>query len=106
MLLAGSGWQAISQNLSYNGSAQYATGDYFFTEKTGSFFLSNGLSVRGERITLSINVPYIVQSSPWISYSSHGLLPTGGPGNGTVAGRGNDGMGMGNGMGRRIDPGD
>lgn len=101
-------WQATSQNLSYHGSAQYATGDYFFTERTGSFFLSNGLSVSGERVTLSVNVPYIVQSSPWISYSSHGLLPTGGPGNGSVSGRGGSGsgMGMGSGKGRVVDPGD
>ncbi len=106
VLLTAFNWQATAQNLTYNGSAQYATGDYFFTERTGSFFVSNGLSVSGGSITLSINVPYIVQSSPWISYSAHGLLATGGPGSGTVSGRGSEGMGMGTGKGRKVDPGD
>lgn len=106
LLFAAFGWQSAAQHLTYNGSAQYATGDYFFTERTGSFFLSNGISVSGESVILSIHVPYIVQSSPWISYSSHGLLATGGPGNGSVSGRGDSGMGMGSGKGRRVNPGD
>lgn len=105
-VLAALSMPAASQSLTYTGSAQYATGDYFFTERTGSFFLSNGLSVSGERITLSINVPYIIQNSPWISYSTHGLLPTGGLGSGAVSGRDANGMGMGSGNGRRVDPGD
>lgn len=102
LVLSAFSWQVAAQSLTYNGSAQYATGDYFFTERTGSFFLSNGLSISGGSVTLSINVPYIVQSSPWISYSSQGLLATGGPSSGSVSGRGGDGMGK----GRRIDPGD
>ncbi|MGK7369604.1 MAG: hypothetical protein ACNS64_05270 [Candidatus Halalkalibacterium sp. M3_1C_030] len=95
-------WQVYAQSLSYNGSAQYATGNYFFTERTGSFYLNNGISVSERGITLSINVPYIIQSSPWISYSSHGLLATGGPGSGTLGSGGRGGMGK----GHRIDPGE
>lgn len=95
-------WQAAAQSLSYKGSAQYATGNYFFTERTGSFYLNNGISVSGRSITLSINVPYIVQSSPWISYTSQGLMATGGPGSGTLGSGGRGGMGK----GRRIDPGE
>lgn len=92
---------AWAQTLTYNGSAQYARGNYFFTEQTGSFYLNNGMSYSGSGITLSINIPYIIQSSPWISYSSHGLMPTGGPNNGSVSSKG-DGQ---KGRGRRIDPG-
>lgn len=95
--------QAVAQQFTYNGSAQYATGNYFFTERTGSFYLNNGMTVSGRGITLSINVPLVIQNSPWVSYSSHGFLPTGGPGNGTVDSGGRGGMGSG---GRRIDPGD
>lgn len=90
-----------AQTLTYNGSAQYARGNYFFTEQTGSFYLNNGMSITGSGITLSINIPYIVQSSPWVSYSSHGLMPTGGPNNGSVSSKG-DGQKS---RGRRIDPG-
>lgn len=95
--------QAVAQRFTYNGSVQYAKGNYFFTEKTGSFYLNNGASISGRGITLSINVPLVMQNSPWISYSSHGLLPTGGPGNGNVGSGRREGMG---GAGRRIDPGD
>lgn len=92
---------ANAQQVSYTGSAQYATGNYFFTERTGSFYLNNGLSVSGKNVTININAPYIVQSSPWISYSPAGPLPTGGPNHQFVDTRGR-GSGRGGG---RIDPG-
>ncbi|MFH5832658.1 transporter [Halalkalibaculum sp. DA384] len=101
---AGAG-QASGQALTYNGSVQYATGSYYFTEQTGSFYFNNGLGISGDRLSLHLNVPFIAQNTPWISYTSSGMgpLPTGGPHNRLVDG--SDG-GQGNRRGRRrIDPG-
>lgn len=95
------GGLVYSQTLTYNGSAQFATGNYFFTENTNSFYLNNGFSIRKNGFSMSINIPYIVQSTPWISVSSRGLIATGGPGNEKVGG---EGAGNRRG-GRRIDPG-
>jgi hypothetical protein len=68
-----------AQQISYHGSVQYATGSYFFDESTSSFSTSNGFGYVGERFAVSFSVPFIVQNSPWISYSAAGQFPTGGP---------------------------
>ncbi len=83
-----------AQTMSYTGSAQYAAGDYIFAERTRSFYLSNGLSLTTDRLTVAASVPLIVQSSPWVSYSVAGGLPSGGPQQGAVGG-GRDGPGAG-----------
>jgi len=77
---------AQAQTVSYTGSAQYAAGDYIFAERTRSFYLSNGLSFATDRLTVAASVPLIVQSSPWVSYSVAGGLPSGGPQQGAVGG--------------------
>lgn len=82
-----------AQKVTYSGNLQYSTGSYFFTEKTESFYFSNGLSVSGERARISFTIPYVVQSSPWISYGTSGGIPTGGTGHGQV---GQHGSGTGN----------
>ncbi|WP_372634464.1 hypothetical protein [Fodinibius sp.] len=76
--LTGTG-QVWGQSLRYNGSMQMATGSYFFEENTRSFYLTNGLGIRNGRYGMSVDVPFVVQSSPWISYSRYGGIPTGGP---------------------------
>lgn len=68
-----------AQQVSYHGSVQYATGSYFFEESTSSFSTSNGFSLVGDKFSVSFSVPFIVQNSPWISYSAAGQIPTGGP---------------------------
>jgi len=83
LMLAGIG-EIHAQTVSYNGSAQFSTGSYYFENSTNSFFLSNGLSMQSSRFTTSINVPYVVQSTPWISYTYVGGIPTGGTQNGEV----------------------
>ncbi|MCG2588835.1 hypothetical protein [Rhodohalobacter sulfatireducens] len=74
-----------AQQVSYHGNVQYATGSYFFDESTSSFSASNGLGYVGDKFSVSFSVPFIVQNSPWISYSAAGQLPTGGPQHGGLA---------------------
>jgi hypothetical protein len=69
---------------SYQGSAQFATGSYFFTESTQSFYLNNGLGWSGDRVSWSVSVPLVAQNSPWVSYSPTGQLPTGGSQHGAL----------------------
>jgi hypothetical protein len=91
---------ARAQEVTYSGSLQFATGKYLFTERTSSAYLFTGLSVRSGRLQLSANVPFIYQSTPWVSYTSGGGVPTGGPQGGAVGdslqrrGGGGPGMGM------------
>ncbi len=86
-----------AQHISYTGSLQYATGSYFFDENTASFSLANGISYSGDNVTVSFNVPFIIQNSPWVSYGAAGYIPTGGPDHKTV--RDSSGRGPGNGKG-------
>jgi|SRR6056297_395111 len=79
-LAIGASESLVAQKVTYSGSFQYSTGSYFFTDRTESFYLSNGLSIYGDRARISFNVPYVVQSSPWISYGPAGGIPTGGTG--------------------------
>ncbi|GAA5520200.1 hypothetical protein Asal01_00131 [Fodinibius salicampi] len=77
----------------YKGGMQLASGSYFFVEDTRSFYLTNGLDVRNSRYGISVDFPFIVQNSPWISYSRYGGIPTGGPQHESVGqhyGRGTD----------------
>jgi hypothetical protein len=91
---------AAAQEVTYSGSLQFATGKYLFTERTNSAYLFTGLAVRSGRLRLSANLPLIYQSTPWISYTTGGGVPTGGPQGGAVGdslqrrGHGGPGMGM------------
>jgi hypothetical protein len=80
--------------ISYSGSAQFVTGDYIFTEWTNSLYLFNGITMQNDPFHLSANIPLIVQSTPWITYTGSGLLPSGGTQNTDVETRG------------RLDPAD
>ncbi len=93
---------ALAQQITYSGSLEFATGKYLFTESTRSAYFLTGLAVEAGRLRLSATLPLIYQSTPWISYSTGGGIPTGGPQQGEVAdslgrrgGSGNGGMGMG-----------
>lgn len=73
-----------AQQINYSGSMHYASGSYFFDENTGSFSLSNGFSISGQNLTVSFSLPFIIQSSPWLSYGATGYIPTGGPQHGSL----------------------
>jgi hypothetical protein len=74
----------FAQTVSYSGGAQYSTGSYYFENSTNSFYLSNGFMLQAGKINVSLNVPYVIQSSPWISYTEMGGIPTGGTQSGEV----------------------
>ena len=89
-----------AQRISYSGSMQYTTGSYFFDETTESFSLLNGLSVTGDKFSVSVNLPFVVQNSPWVSYSAAGYIPTGCPQHKTVGDSSGRGSGRGSGGGQ------
>jgi hypothetical protein len=88
-----------AQSASIRSSAQYASGDYIFAERTQSVYVSVGGSVYTTRFSIGVDVPFVYQSSPYITYGLITPVPTGGPQHGSVdrqrgAGRrGSDGSG-------------
>lgn len=68
-----------AQRVVYEGGLSAATGEYYFTERTTTFGLSSGLSVRGARWTLRLSAPVWMQNTTLISTSGIGAVPTGGP---------------------------
>lgn len=94
---------APAQQVVYIGSAQVASGDYIFTERTTSFFIVNGLELTLGPVRLSGTLPAIVQSTPWITY---GVVPVPSGGResaevGNQIGRGGRGSGT-SGTGRTV----
>jgi len=96
--LVGTG-KLFAQTVSYTGGAQYSTGSYYFENSTNSFYLSNGFSIQAGQFQASLNIPFVIQSTPWISYTEMGGIPTGGTQNGEVTQSGRQG-GQGGGRGR------
>lgn len=104
LLLAAGPGMTGAQTVTYNGSVQYASGSYYFTEHTGSFYFQNGFGLTGDRLSLYMSIPFITQSTPWISYIAAGAGPlaTGGPHNRLIGSGEGPGTRRGN---RNIDPG-
>lgn len=75
---------AISPSFSYSGSLRFTTGSYFFSERTETLYFINSLGYSGDWGSIQMNLPFVVQNSPWISYSEGGVLPTGGKRHGQV----------------------
>lgn len=68
-----------AQSLSYIGGVQYATGDFIFTQRTWSTYLSNGLSWSAGHVRASASVPLVMQPAGWLQYNGAGMMvPTGG----------------------------
>lgn len=89
---------APAQSLSYLGGLQYATGDFIFTQRTWSAYLSNGLSWSAGRLRASASVPLVMQPAGWLQYSGAGVMvPTGGMA-GSAGGSTSNSPGMGSGM--------
>lgn len=106
LIVAGYSAAMAQTTISYNGSVQYATGKYMFTERTDSFYFVNGLSFTGPQSGLSFSIPLISQNSPWISYSGIGVTPTGGKEHGKLdhGGKNGDGGGGSGGGGKMKTP--
>jgi len=87
-----------AQSLSYVGGLQYATGDFIFTQRTWSAYLSNGVSWSEGRVRASASIPLVMQPAGWLQYSGAGIMvPTGGMAGSAGASTGN-GSGVGSGM--------
>lgn len=87
-----------AQSLSYVGGLQYGTGDFIFTQRTWSAYLSNGLSWSAGRLSASASVPLVMQPAGWLQYSGAGMMvPTGGMA-GSTGGSTSNSPGMGSGM--------
>jgi hypothetical protein len=74
----------FAQDFSYTGSMQWSTGSYFFGEQTQSWYFVNGLGWANDSWDISVSIPLVIQNSPWISYTTSGQLPTGGPQHGAL----------------------
>lgn len=83
-LLLGTPAPSQAQQLGYSGGIQLASGGYGFQSSTGSFALFNGLDLSAGRLRAWFQVPFIIQSSPWVSFAGTGMVPSGGPYNGAV----------------------
>lgn len=87
-----------AQSLSYVGGLRYATGDFIFTQRTWSAYVSNGLSWSEGRYRATASIPLVMQPAGWLQYSGAGMMvPTGGF-SGIRPDSPNNGSGMGNGM--------
>jgi hypothetical protein len=73
--------------VSYIGSVQLAQGTYFFDQTLRGVSFMNGFSLNAGAFTLSASIPLIYQSSPYVSYSGIGVLPSGGAESDLVKGR-------------------
>jgi len=69
---------AAGATLTYTGSIQMARGTYIFTQPTSGYFFFNGLAFASGPFTLTANIPLIYQSTPYVSYTGVGVLPSGG----------------------------
>jgi len=74
-------------SVTYIGSLQFASGRYFFDETTTGLYFLNGLALKTGPLTLTATVPLVYQSSPYVSYTAMGVLPSGGSGSEYVRGR-------------------
>lgn len=66
------------QALRYSGSVGYASGSYTFAERTASVAIVNGLSLSGDRWSLSASIPLVLQEGETVSYVGGTRIPTGG----------------------------
>ncbi len=69
---------ASAGTVTYTGSIQLAQGAYYFDQTMRGVFFMNGFVVNTGAFTLSASIPLVYQSSPYVSYSGIGILPSGG----------------------------
>lgn len=89
--------QSAPSSLAWIGNLQYAAGDYIFTQKTWSAYLSNGLVWSTNRLRATAMLPIVVQDAGWVQYGGSGMmLPTGGvsPISGSTSGTSGNAGGM------------
>lgn len=70
--------RADAQQVAFTGSVQFASGTYFFTERTDSVFAVGGLDVSAGPVLASVSLPFVAQSNPWLLPGAHLIIPSGG----------------------------
>jgi hypothetical protein len=78
-LLVLSTGQLAAQNIAYEGSLGLSTGRYFFTDRTTSVALTNGLRVGAGRFTFRGSLPIWWQNTTLLTATGAGPVPSGGP---------------------------
>ncbi|UCD24793.1 MAG: hypothetical protein JSW51_02420, partial [Gemmatimonadota bacterium] len=92
--LASIGRATDAQSLHYEGGLSVSSGTYFYSERTTSWMLTNGLALGAGPFTFRVSLPVFRQNSLLITVSSAGPIPVGG--SGTDAESGGRGGGQGN----------
>lgn len=87
---------ALAQEITWTGGLDATSGDYYFSERTTSLWLTNGLGVRSGVFRFDVSLPVLLQDSDAVTRVGGFPVPTGGSRRGEVAGRGT-GEGMGDG---------
>lgn len=96
---------ARAQDLTWGGSADLTSGNYYFTETTTSVWISNSLNARVGPFRFDASLPFVLQNSDVVTRVAGLPIPTGGPRHsGDVSGGGSgSGTGMGGGTGTMAD---
>lgn len=76
-----------AQSITYNGSVQYSTGNYIFTDRTNSFYFFNGITLSENLFQITATFPIIYQNTSFISYLGPVVVPTGGKQSGMIVNR-------------------
>lgn len=80
---------ARAQDVTWAGSADLTSGDYYFTETTTAVWISNGLTVRSGVLRFDASLPFLLENSDVVTRVGGIPVPTGGSRySGDVAGRG------------------
>jgi len=69
---------AAGAAFTYTGSIQMSRGTYIFTQPMSGYFFINGLTFVSGPFTLTASLPLIYQTTPYVSYTGVGVLPSGG----------------------------
>lgn len=104
ILLASAATAVEAQEVRWTGTVSYSRGSYVFDAPTQTFAVFTGLGLTLGPVDFSGSLPLVLQNSQLVSQVGGATLPTGGPDNGVVSGRGSGqtlgtGKGSGSGMG-------
>ena len=102
ILFASAATAVEAQEVRWTGTASYSRGSYVFDAPTQTFAVFTGLGLTLGPVDFSGSLPLVLQNSQLVSQVGGATLPTGGPDNGVVSGRGSGqtlGTGKGSGSG-------
>lgn len=68
-----------AQQVTWSGSVQGTTGDYYFTQRTTNVAFFNQLGIQAGRFRAWTSMPIIYQNTPWVTFGGVGPVPSGGP---------------------------